>query len=68
MKEIELKTKGELKRLTNKTFKFDQRVENGWFSAVYFLKTKEIVEEYCPENEVLMQFFQRSEADPEKIC
>ena len=62
MKEIELKTKGELKRLTNKTFKFDQRVENGWFSAVYFLKTKEIVEEYCPENEVVMQFFQRSEA------
>ena len=48
MKEIELKLKGEINRLTNKTFKFDERVGEGWFSAVYFLKTREIIEEYCP--------------------
>ena len=36
MKEIELKLKGEINRLTNKTFKFDERVGEGWFSAVYF--------------------------------
>lgn len=40
MKEIELKLKGEINRLTNKTFKFDERVGEGWFSAVYFLKTR----------------------------
>lgn len=26
-------------RLTNETFKFDERIGEGWFSAVYFLKT-----------------------------
>lgn len=62
MKEIELKLQGKIKRLTNQTFKFDQRVKSGWFSAVYFLKTKEIIEDFCPENEVVMQFFQRQEA------
>ncbi|MDF2535190.1 MAG: pncB, partial [Bacillales bacterium] len=36
MKEIELKMNGEISRLTNRTFKFDKRVSNGWFSAVYF--------------------------------
>ncbi|MYL34080.1 nicotinate phosphoribosyltransferase [Pontibacillus yanchengensis] len=62
MKEIEKKMKGEIKRLTNQTFKFDQRIEEGWFSAVYFLKTKEIVEETLPDNYVTMQFFQKEEA------
>ncbi|PLT32247.1 nicotinate phosphoribosyltransferase [Bacillus sp. V5-8f] len=62
MKEIELKLKGEIKRLTNKTFKFDDRVKEGWFSAVYFLKTKEIAEEFCPDHTVTMQFFQRKHA------
>lgn len=38
MKEIELKLAGKLDRLTNKTFKFDERIRDGWFSAVYFLK------------------------------
>ncbi len=46
MKEIELKLKGEINRLTNKTFKFDERVGEGWFSAVYFLKTREIIQEF----------------------
>lgn len=62
MKEIELKMQGEIKRLTNRTFKFDERVKEGWFSAVYFLKTCEIVEEYKPDNIVTMQFFQKSDA------
>lgn len=62
MKEIELKLQGKIKRLTNQTFKFDPRVKDGWFSAVYFLKTREIIEEFCPENEVVMQFFQRQNA------
>ncbi|MEC2078247.1 nicotinate phosphoribosyltransferase [Metabacillus fastidiosus] len=62
MKEIELKLQGKIKRLTNQTFKFDKRVGEGWFSAVYFLKTREIVKEFCPENIVTMQFFQRNHA------
>ena len=46
MKEIEQKLQGKISRLTNKTFKFDSRIGEGWFSAVYFLKTKKIVEEH----------------------
>jgi nicotinate phosphoribosyltransferase len=62
MKEIELKLQGKLKRLTNQTFKFDERVKEGWFSAVYFLKTKEIVEKFLPDNQITMQFFQKNHA------
>ncbi|MDE5415872.1 nicotinate phosphoribosyltransferase [Alkalihalobacterium chitinilyticum] len=62
MKEIELKLQGKIKRLTNKTFKFDERVREGWFSAVYFLKTREIVEKHKPNNIVTMQFFQKNNA------
>ncbi|MDC3415794.1 nicotinate phosphoribosyltransferase [Aquibacillus salsiterrae] len=62
MKEIKKKLNGEIERLTNKTFKFDQRVKEGWFSAVYFLKTKEIAEKLIPDNQVTMQFFQKNDA------
>ncbi|PLR79143.1 nicotinate phosphoribosyltransferase [Bacillus sp. V3-13] len=62
MKEIELKLKGEIQRLTNHTFKFDERVKDGWFSAVYFLKTREIVQKYLKDNIVTMQFFQKEHA------
>src|SRR5690625_1290707 len=62
MKEIEKKLSGEIKRLTNKTFKFDERIKEGWFSAVYFLKTKEIAEKAMSNNHVTMQFFQKKEA------
>ncbi|MGN7178777.1 nicotinate phosphoribosyltransferase [Paenibacillus sp. FSL R5-0490] len=62
MKEIEMKVKGEIKRLTNQTFKFDERVRDGWFSAVYFLKTREIVKKYHVDKIVTMQFFQKSHA------
>ncbi|MFB5663917.1 nicotinate phosphoribosyltransferase [Alteribacillus sp. HJP-4] len=61
-KEIELKMRGEIKRLTNKTFKFDERVREGWFSAVYFLKTKAIAEKYKRDELVTMQFFQKTHA------
>ena len=44
MKEIEKKLAGKIERLTNKTFKFDERIGEGWCSAVYFLKTREIAE------------------------
>ncbi|WP_100399910.1 nicotinate phosphoribosyltransferase [Bacillus sp. FJAT-44742] len=62
MKEIGLKLEGKIKRLTNKTFKFDERVGEGWFSAVYFLKTREIAEKYKPDSQVTMQFFQKQHA------
>ena len=62
MKEIEQKLNGDIKRLTNKTFKFDERIKEGWFSAVYFLKTKEIAENKLPNNYVTMQFFQKENA------
>ncbi|MFC3040150.1 nicotinate phosphoribosyltransferase [Virgibacillus xinjiangensis] len=62
MKEIEQKLSGKIERLTNKTFKFDERIKEGWFSAVYFLKTKKIAEEKLPDNYITMQFFQKEEA------
>ncbi|MCT2535017.1 nicotinate phosphoribosyltransferase [Aquibacillus koreensis] len=62
MKEITKKLNGEIERLTNKTFKFDERIKEGWFSAVYFLKTKEIAEKLVPDNQVTMQFFQKDNA------
>ncbi|MDQ0160141.1 nicotinate phosphoribosyltransferase [Alkalibacillus salilacus] len=62
MKEFELKQQGKIKRLTNQTFKFDERIKDGWFSAVYFLKTKQIVEEHLSDNIVTMQFFQKKDA------
>ncbi|WP_416151527.1 nicotinate phosphoribosyltransferase [Salipaludibacillus sp. HK11] len=62
MKEISLKLQGKIKRLTNTTFKFDERVGDGWFSAVYFLKTRELAEKYKPNNIVTMQFFQKKRA------
>ncbi|MGY0398351.1 MAG: nicotinate phosphoribosyltransferase [Ostreibacterium sp.] len=61
-KEQELKHQGKIKRLTNKTFKFDQRVGDGWFSAVYFLKTTEIARYHLPNKKVTMQFFQKQQA------
>lgn len=62
MREIELKLAGKIDRLTNKTFKFDERIREGWFSAVYFLKTREIVKNKLPGQEVTMQFFQKHDA------
>lgn len=62
MKELELKQMGKISRLTNKTFKFDERIGKGWFSAVYFLKTAKLAEKYQRTVVVKMQFFQRGNA------
>lgn len=61
-KELDLKLAGKIERLTNKTFNFDPRVGNGWFSAVYFLKSRDIIAKLFPNNNVVMQFFQRKNA------
>ena len=61
-KEFELKRQGKISRLTNRTFKFDTRIKEGWFSAVYFLKTTEIIKQKRPKQKVTMQFFQKKEA------
>lgn len=59
MTEIELKKAGKIDRLTNKTFQFDKRIGEGFFTANYFLKASKIVRENLPNNRVTMQFFQR---------
>ena len=60
MLEIELKKQGKISRLTNKTFQFDKRLEYGFFSANYFLKSRKIVSENEPDHIVTMQWFQRT--------
>ncbi len=62
MKEFDLKQQGKIERLTNETFKFDERIGEGWFSAVYFLKTQKIADRYMNGSEVLMQYFQKKHA------
>lgn len=57
--EIKLKEEGKIERLTCKTFKFDERIRNGFFSANYFIKAARIVKENLPNHIVTMQFFQR---------
>lgn len=66
MEEIELKKLGKIKRLTNKTFNFDKRLKDGFFTANYFLKTRKIVLENIPNQIVTMQFFQRE--DDVMVC
>lgn len=66
MEEYELKEKGLIKRLTNKTFNFDKRLKEGFFTANYFLKTRKIVVENIPNQIVTMQFFQRE--DDVMVC
>jgi len=61
-KEFDLKRKGKISRLTNRTFKFDSRIKDGWYSAVYFIKTSRIVEKERANKIVTMQFFQRHNA------
>lgn len=62
MLEIKLKEQGKLNRLTNKTFQFDKRYQEGYFSAAYFLKTEKIIQERFPNTIVTMQFFTRKES------
>lgn len=60
MKELEKKLRGEIPRLTNKTFQFDPRLKEGWYSAAYFLKTQKIVKSEKNHQHITLQFFQRS--------
>lgn len=59
--EISLKEKGLIKRITNQTFRFPPLLGEGFYSANYFLKSREIVEKNIPGHIVTMQFFQRRE-------
>lgn len=59
--EISLKESGKITRLTNKTFNFDTRIKDGFFSANYFLKAQRIVAKHLANNIVTMQFFQRKD-------
>jgi len=61
MIELKMKEKGLIKRLTNKTFKFDKKYLKGYYAANYFLKTKKIVEQELNQNIVEEQFFQRKD-------
>lgn len=56
-----LKKEGKIKRLTNKTFNFDPRLKEGFYSANYFLKSQKIVKENNPNHIVTMQWFQRTD-------
>lgn len=60
--EIKLKEAGKISRLTNKTFKFDEKLREGFYSANYFLKSNKIVKENEPDHIVTMQWFQRRES------
>lgn len=64
--EIKLKEAGKISRLTNKTFKFDKRLGEGFFAANYFLKSRKIIEQNEPNHIVTMQFFQRT--DDAMVC
>jgi nicotinate phosphoribosyltransferase len=57
--EIRLKEAGKLDRLTNKTFRFDSKIAQGYYSANYFLKSREIVLKKAPGHIVEEQWFQR---------
>ncbi len=59
--EIKLKEAKKIDRLTNKTFKFDERLKDGFFSANYFLKAREIVNKHLKGHTVCMQWFQRKD-------
>lgn len=66
MLEIELKEQGKISRLTNKTFQFDPKLKDGFYSANYFLKSNKIVKENEPNHIVMMQWFQRR--DDTMLC
>ncbi|AQW85767.1 nicotinate phosphoribosyltransferase [Campylobacter pinnipediorum] len=59
--EIELKKQGKIQRLTNKTFKFDERIASGFYTAEYFLKVNKIIKQNLANQTVTMQWFQRKD-------
>ena len=66
MLEVELKKAGKISRLTNKTFQFDEKLREGFYSANYFLRSQKIVKENEPNHIVTMQWFQRR--DNSMLC
>lgn len=66
MTEIELKKEGKISRLTNKTFNFPKQLADGFYSANYFLKSRQIVKENLAGHIVTMQWFQRR--DHSMLC
>ena len=64
--EIELKNSGKISRLTNKTFNFDPKISEHFYTAHYFVKTMKIIKEHLPNHHVTMQFFQRR--DDAMVC
>ena len=66
MLEVELKKQGKISRLTNKTFNFPKELGEGFFSANYFLKSREIVSKNKPGHIGTMQWFQRR--DDSMLC
>lgn len=66
MIEIEEKRAGKIKRLTNKTFCFNPKLGEGFYSANYFLKSRKIVLENRANHRVTMQWFQRR--DNSMLC
>ena len=64
--EIKLKEAGKISRLTNKTFRFEKELGEGFYSANYFLKSRKIVSENEPDHIVTMQWFQRR--DDSMLC
>jgi len=64
--EITLKEQGKIARLTNKTFNFPLAIKDGFYSANYFLKTRNIVSKYLKNHVAMMQFFER--ADDVMLC
>lgn len=64
--EITLKEQGKIKHLTNKTFKFDPRIAEGYYSANYFLKSRQIALHQLPGHIVTEQWFQRK--DEAMLC
>lgn len=61
MEELEIirKERGEIARLTDKTFKLDARIGTGYYSANYFLKSRKIALEQARGHIVMCQWFQR---------
>lgn len=66
MNEVEAKEKGLISRLTNETFRFPEKIREGYYSANYFLKTEKIIQTHLPGQIVTEQFFQRE--DDVMVC
>ncbi|MDY0214240.1 MAG: nicotinate phosphoribosyltransferase [Bacilli bacterium] len=61
MTEIEKKILNPKFRLTDKTFNFPQSIASHFYTANYFVKTDEIIQNNLNDLEVTMQFFQRKD-------